>query len=223
MAKRGRGHSRTKQREQRQMQLIFGSVALVVFAIIAAIAYTFLTAPPDIPDDRLKALPSEGAAEPVVRVLEIGSYGCTVCRTVYDQGLVQNILAQYGDRVQFTFQNFPLPASYPNDPMVAEIAQCAFDQGNDAFWTMHNAIYELTHDEYTEFEEEDFIALADEKGLDADAIQTCMDEDARQKAVDYWEKDSQRRTDGTPTFFVNGQRVPNYNQLEAAVNAALNG
>jgi hypothetical protein len=52
--------------------------------------------------------------------------------------LEEMIENDYAEQVNFVFVNFPVISI--NDPISAEAAQCALDEGQDAFWTFHNSI-----------------------------------------------------------------------------------
>jgi protein-disulfide isomerase len=123
------------------------------------------------------------------------------------------LIDTYGD-VQFIFRNAPIITT--NDRRGAEAAQC-----DEAFWTMHDAIFSLPTDEFVEAEDGDLVDLAREAGLDAEALEHCLDQRTHERTVDYWENNRLREgISFAPTLFVNNQRV-DQSTLEAAVKAAL--
>ena len=223
MAKRNRNtKSKTVQRAERQQYLIYSSIILIILVLVAYVAYTIITAPPEVAEARLQEEAFIGQQNAPVEVIEYGAYGCYSCRYVHQSGVLQQVLDRYGDQIQLKFRNWPV-ISPTNDPLAAEAAQCVLDQGTGAFWTYHNALFDLSNSEYSQHQHtEDFVALADEVGLDADAVQSCLDSNTHERTVQYWKNYAERnQMRVTPTFFVNGQRLNDATQLETAVESAL--
>jgi protein-disulfide isomerase len=220
MAKRRRERkSRIKQRERRQQLIIIGTLASIVLVFVAVVVYNIVTAPPGVSDARLEQEAVIGQPNATVRIVEYGAYGCPGCRSFHQSGDVENIVNTYPN-VEFRFRNLPIISA--NDKRGAEAAQCALDQSDEDFWVMHDAIYDLSQDEFLGYDDGDFASLAGEVGLDAEAMRTCLDERTHERTVNYWENEG--RSDGiasTPTIFVNNVPLADPSTLEAAVNQAL--
>ena len=221
MAKRRRERkSRIKQRERRQQLIIIGSLVGIVLVFVAIVLYNIVTAPPDVSEARLEQEAIKGQPNATVRIVEYGAYGCPACRTLHQSGEIDEIIDNYQD-VEFRFRNLPIISD--NDRLGAEVAQCALDQGDRAFWLMHDAIYDLPTSEFDDYSDDDFIELAEGlEGVNAEALRTCLEENTHERTVEYWEDEG--RGDGigsTPTIFVNEQRVEAPLTLEDAVNQAL--
>ena len=219
MAKRRRGRkSRIKQRERRQQMIIVGTLVGIVVVVIAIILWGIINAPPDVSDERLAQEAVRGNANATVQIVEYGAYGCHACQSLAESQTIENIVNS-NSNVQFIFRNVPIISE--NDRAGAEVAQCALDQGQDQFWAIHDAIFELETDEYIDASEDDLIELAGEAGVNTTALETCLDERTHERTVDHWEGQGRRaQITSTPTLFVNGQRVDTAS-LEAAVQAAL--
>jgi|GEM_PF-1084922 len=157
-----------------------------------------------------------------IQIVEYGAYGCHACRVVHESNVVQDIMAQYGDRVQFVFRNYPVIS--PNDPLASEASQCVADQGQDAFWAFHDALYDLTDAQFAGYAaEENYVSLAANLGLDSEALATCLASNTHELTMIVWAQHGQQvGILGTPTFLVNGQRVDPF-QLENVVIQALGG
>lgn len=196
--------------------------AIVVIVLLVVIAITVRNDAPEVAEARLSLEASLGSPEAQVQIVEYGAYGCHTCRAIHQSQIVENLLADYGDDVQFTFRNWPV-ISPQNDPLAAQAAQCALDQSQEAFWQYHNALYDLSNGEYREHQAiGDFVALADKIGLDDQAIQTCLEDHTHDRTVDHWKSvGDDLNLPGTPTFFVNGQRVNSPAQLADFVQEAL--
>jgi len=210
--------SRIKQRERRQQLIIFGFLGGILALFLGIIAYNIINAPPDVADARLEREAVLGQPNASVQIVEYGAYGCPHCRDFHESGEVERLIETYGD-VQFVFRNAPFISG--NDKRGAEAAQCALDQGDEAFWAMHDAIFSLPTDEFIETNDGDMVELAREADIDAEALEQCLDDRTHERTVDYWETDRVREgITSTPTLFVNNQFV-DINSLEAAVSAAV--
>jgi len=222
MAKQNRGKSSIKKNEQRQQMMIYGAALVLIILIAAALAYTILDAPPTVSAERLALESSLGGQQAPVTIIEYGAYGCHSCRAAHQSGILQQILATHGDNVRLVFRNFPV-ISPQNDPLAAEAAQCALDQGDDAFWTLHETLFDLSDAAYAQMKDrDDFVQLASSAGLDDSALADCLAAGTHQRTVDHWEANSRNaNVRATPTFFVNGRLVGNPSQLEEIVRSEL--
>lgn len=179
---------------------------------------------PDEPSDKLREPISEqdwprGPEDAPVTVVEYGDYDCPSCRGAYE--MIETLLAQQGERIRFAFRHFPLTKAHPRALPAARAAEAAGRQGR--FWQMHEAIFtgpiqpsdEQLHD------------YAGQIGLD---IQRFTDDFADRQL----EREILRRrmqglrsgVNGTPTFFINGDRYRGEVSLEAlteAVESAAKG
>ena len=164
--------------------------------------------------------PVLGAADAPVTVIEYGAYGCPSCRQFHQLGIVEQLLADFDGQVKFVFRDFPVIAP-AYDRRAAEVAQCALDQSNDAFWTFHDMLY--THIDVGASTEE-LIGWGLAAGLDEGALRTCVDSGIHKATVAYdLERGLALGLPGTPSFLVNEQRVfaPSESSLRAAIQQAL--
>lgn len=169
--------------------------------------------------------PSYGAEDATVVVKEYGDFQCPACAGV--QPVVKDLLEEFGDRVRFEFNDFPLP-NHDHAQMAAVAAQCAFEQ--DKFFEFHDLLYENQGDwgpeNATEEEAMDMmIGYANNIGLNEQAFLDCT---TQQEIADRVQEDFNEARDlginSTPTFFVNEKIVtdPPYSiSLRAAIEEAL--
>lgn len=199
----------------------FGGIDLLVAIFFGIIAYTSLDTAPEVSDARLEKEAVRGPKDAKVRIVEYGAYGCVICRRTHQSGIVEDVLELYGDQVSFTFRNYPIRVKH--DPLAAEAAQCALDQGDSAFWTFHNALYALSNADFRSYTEiAPYVTLAEENGLDADALENCLDNATHKRTVEHWDEYGDSiNLPGVPTFFVNGRRLNNPSELETAISEAL--
>lgn len=158
-----------------------------------------------------------GSETALVTLTEYGDFQCPACKTAHDI-LTKPLLTKYDGKVRFEFKHFPLRNIHSYALEAAEAAECAADQGK--FWQFFDLAYENQ-------ERLSGVALrewAAELGLDAALFDRCLKSNIKEKAVlaDFAEG-SKKGVNSTPSYFVNGVRVPN-NSLEtlsAAIDAAL--
>ena len=140
-----------------------------------------------------------GDANAPVTLVEYGDYECPHCGHAYP--IVKSIQHRLGKKLRFVFRNFPLAESHPHARHAAEAAEAAAAQGK--FWEMHDAIYE----NQVQLEDEDLVATARQLRLDADAIARALDEGTYTARVrEDFRSGIRSGVNGTPTFFINGER-----------------
>lgn len=140
-----------------------------------------------------------GPADAPVTLVEYGDFECPYCGQAYP--IVKALQQRLGSRLRVVFRNFPLSESHPHAQHAAEAAEAAGAQGR--FWEMHDALYE--HQDA--LGDRALVGYATEIGIDAARV-------ARELESGEWE--DKVRSDfrggvrsgvnGTPTFFINGER-----------------
>ena len=212
--------SRRNQSQQQSHWIMGGAVMLVVAAALFLILSNSGEAAPEVVDERLTLDPVLGNPDAPVTIVEYGAYGCTACQAWHRAGIIEQLLAEYPGQVNFVYRDFPVIApSYSR--MAARTAQCALDQGNDAFWDFHNAVFTFAD---ARSSQEDLIQLGAQVGLDTDALQGCVDNNTHVATVQYHEnKGRELGLPGTPAFLVNGQQLfyASPDALRAAIEQAL--
>jgi protein-disulfide isomerase len=161
---------------------------------------------------------SFGPANAKVQIVEFSDFQCPFCSQA--AGVVHKIRAKYGDRVRFTFRQFPLPM-HPNAREAAEAALAAGTQGK--FWEFHDRLFKNQNQlDRAALEEH-----AKESGLNVAAFKKSLDEHKFAPAVDADLKLGEKaQVNGTPSMFVNGTRVANPTNFEVVsqlIEAALKG
>ena len=144
-----------------------------------------------------------GPADAPVTLVEYGDYECPHCYRAHP--MLKRIVANLGDRLHFVFRNFPLTEIHPHALHAAEAAEAAADQGK--FWEMHDTIYEHQQDGPLALEDRALVGYAEELGLDARRVASALATDAYEERVraDFM-SGVRSGVNGTPTFFINGQR-----------------
>ena len=215
MARRKRDRAKIKERKQardkekQQQKMVQIGAAVIVLVVIGMIAFFSLKSEigPEVADARLELDPVRGNPDATVTITEYAAFGCSACRSWHEAGIVEDILAQFPGQVNFVFRDMPIiiPAW---DQAMGEIAQCALDQSNDAFWLAHDTLYEDTNQGRTSQPNAIDMVLADNSALDADALHDCVDANTHASTVQYdRSRPEAAGIRGTPSWFINGQQV----------------
>jgi protein-disulfide isomerase len=136
-----------------------------------------------------------GPATAPVTLVEYGDFECPFCGRAHL--IVQELLEQLGDDVQFVFRHFPLSQIHPHAMRAAEASEAAAAQGQ--FWPVHDMLYE--HQDA--LDDESLLGYA--QALDLDVNRFAQDLSSHRHANRIRE-DFMSGVNGTPTFFINGRR-----------------
>jgi protein-disulfide isomerase len=143
-----------------------------------------------------------GPADAPVTLVEYGDYECPHCGRAHV--VLREVLSALGDEVRFVFRNFPLAEAHPHAEQAAEAAESvAAHAGNEAFWTMHDLLFE----NQDALEPDDLLGYAAAVGADSHTVADDLAAGAMTGRVRADFKSGVRSgVNGTPTFFVNGRR-----------------
>jgi protein-disulfide isomerase len=152
---------------------------------------------------RLDGSPSKGPADARVTVVEYADFECPHCRELYES--LQGIEAKY-PQVRFVYKNFPLTQIHPWAETAAIGARCAYEQSPDAFWKVHDAIFENQDVISPENVWDKLVSFASQAGLNGDTFKACLSSADAQKAVDAEHAEGVAvGVNSTPTAYVNGR------------------
>jgi len=155
-----------------------------------------------------------GSADGSIRLLEYGDYECPFCGEV--QPIVKEIQRRLGNNLLFAFRNFPLTNIHPHSEHAAEAAEAAGAQGN--FWGMHATLFE----NQGALEDEDLAEYAVELGLDEKRlIREVTSSVYAPRIREDFKSGVRAGVNGTPTFFINGERYDGARDLKHLLNALI--
>lgn len=142
---------------------------------------------------------AQGAPDAPLVLIEYGDYQCRLCGRAYQA--VKALQERFGPELRFVFRNMPLSRTHPEAQLAAEAAEAAGAQGK--FWEMHDALYENQHSLGPELIRE----LARKIGLDMRRFEEDLAEHRfHQKVRQDFMGGVRSGVNGTPTFFINGER-----------------
>jgi protein-disulfide isomerase len=157
-----------------------------------------------------------------VTFVEFLDFECEGCKAAYP--IVEQLRADYGDRVEFVLRYFPLSGHF-NAERAARAVEAAAQQGR--LEPMYHKMYE-TQSEWGEKDspaDDVFRGFATELGLNMAAFDTAYKDPATAQRVREDLDDGQALgVRGTPTFFINGEevRLRGPDDLRNAIEEALN-
>jgi protein-disulfide isomerase len=145
---------------------------------------------------------AQGPEDAPVTLVEYGDYECVHCGRAYP--IVKQLQQHFGKTLRFVFRNFPLKESHPHAEHAAEAAESvAVHGGGAAFWNMHDLLFE--HQDA--LDDRALVHYATALGLDSTAVAEDLATGALANRVNKDFRSGIRSgVNGTPTFFVNGQR-----------------
>jgi protein-disulfide isomerase len=164
----------------------------------------------------LKGSPVRGPANAAVTIVEFSDFQCSYCARA--SGTVARVLAQYPGKVRWVFKHYPLEF-HADAPLAHRATLAAHQQGK--FWELHDAIFANQR----ALKRDDLLKHAATLGLDVARFTADLDGDrfkpilARDMA-----EGTKVGVDGTPTFFIEGQRLVGaqpYEAFVAAIDKAL--
>jgi protein-disulfide isomerase len=151
-----------------------------------------------------------GSADGSIKLLEYGDYECPFCAEA--QTIVKAIQRRLGNDLCFAFRHFPLTNIHPHAEHAAEAAESAAAQGN--FWGMHNILFANQE----ALEDENLATYAAELDLDETRlIREVTSSVYAPRIREDFKSGVRGGVNGTPTFFVNGERYDG--ELKLLLNA----
>lgn len=147
----------------------------------------------------------KGNPDATVKIVEYSDFQCPACAAF--QPVVNDMLEAFGDQVSFEYRHFPLSALHPYAEQAARAAEAAGQQGK--FFEFHDKLF-VEQDSWTSGAAPTtfFLRYAGELGLDVDQFRRHLRSSQLRDEV---RADAALAREaglaGTPTFFLNGQRM----------------
>ena len=206
--------------------------AVVALAIVGGIAYFTNESGPRDPnapkvDPDVATLMEEGPLEDIVMgkadapntIVEYASMTCPHCANFYND-VFPEVKEKYIDtgKARFVFREFPLDGLAVAASM---LARCA---GNDRFYPMVDGLFETQETWAVPGEDgkQKLLLIAKQAGFTQEAFDKCLgDKELFEKIVEVRTRGHEKfGVDATPSFFVNGKRLPGatLKDFEAAID-----
>lgn len=152
--------------------------------------------------------PTLGNSAAPLQIVEFADFTCPFSKQAFS--VMRELLAKYPSQVSYTFRHFPLQdQAHQGGLEASEAAFCAGKQNK--FWAYHDKLF-LNQKNFTL---EDLKGYAGQIGLDVPSFTKCLTSSlAEQKVGLDWTDGYSLGINGTPTFFINGQKVEGAIPLE---------
>jgi protein-disulfide isomerase len=162
--------------------------------------------------------PERGPKNAPVTIVEFGDLQCPACKAA--QPTIEALVAAEPN-TRFVFQSFPLPM-HNWAAKGANYADCVGRTSNDAFWKFIAKAYEMQAEITAENVDEKLSAIAEGLGLKGAEIAACAAKPETKTHVDASiELGKAVEVTGTPTLFINGRKIGNFDAQLAEVYKSL--
>lgn len=166
-----------------------------------------------LPDPKRDHL--QGRIDAPIALLEYGDYECPFCGEV--QPIVGEIQRRLGDDLCFAFRHFPLTSVHPHAEHAAEAAEAAGEQAG--FWPMHETLFA----NQDALDDKSLAQYAAALGLnEVRFIQEVVSGAHAERIQEDFKSGVRGGVNGTPCFFINGQRYDGARGLEPLLAAVSN-
>jgi protein-disulfide isomerase len=153
----------------------------------------------------LDGSPSKGPANASVVIVEFGDFQCPSCRQLHL--ILRQLLPSY-PQVRLVFKDFPLEQIHPWAMIAAITGRCAFQQSSEAFWKLHDLIYDSQDVITPENAYDKLVQLATDAGVSPVPLRACIaDPQTIQLVRKSIAEGRNLEVNSTPTIFLNGRIV----------------
>ena len=174
--------------------------------------------PATVRDDSHRLSEPENSEATFVEFLD---FECEVCGAVYPY--VEELRAEYGDRVTFVMRYFPIP-SHANSQNAAVAVEAAAQQGQ--LEAMYQRMFEtqIEWGEKSESEAARFRTFAEELGLDMAKFDAAVADPATlERVLSDFDEGRRLGVQGTPTIFIDDVKIEltSIDDIRTALEAAI--
>lgn len=169
--------------------------------------------------------PMIGNPDAKVQVIEFSDYECPFCARFW-RDTYPTIKEDYIDtgKISFVYRDFPLENIHPRATPAAIAAECVQElEGDEAYFDMHDLIFANQQS----LSDQDLRTYAVQAGVNGAQFDECYADEDGEMAAEVQadlQAGQQAGVTGTPTVFVNGEKIVGAQPLSvftAAIDAAL--
>ncbi|MCF6276591.1 MAG: DsbA family protein [Candidatus Magasanikbacteria bacterium] len=160
----------------------------------------------------------KGNPEAVAVLVEYADFQCGGCKQY--SSVVSGAYEKMSGGLQVVYRHYPLESIHPNAFDASRASEAARKQ--DKFWEMHDLLYSRQSSWASSSKaKEKFVEYAEELGLDRDKfLQDFSSDEVENKIKTDIASGNAMNVQGTPTFFLNGERFePNTLNVELFTSA----
>lgn len=208
--------------------IIWGTSALVLVAAVWGIG-KLANSVPSAPSGTLVVPVNDsdnvlGSADAPITLVEYSDFQCPACGAFHT--VLEKLLAEPDakGKIKLVYRNFPLQ-QHANAQIAAQAAQAAGLQGK--FWEMHDKLFEnqtVWSGQSNAAARQAFIGYAKALSLNIERFNADIDSQAVKDKINADRTGGvDSNIDATPTFFVNGIKMPQPQSYEEFKSFVLNG
>jgi protein-disulfide isomerase len=184
---------------------------IVIIGALVVISAYFLLTKTQIPVSQRQQsvevqtgnLPPLGNPNAPIKITEFGDFLCPFCAravtVLYPQ--IENLINE--GKVVLYFRDFVV---HPQAMIIHNAARCANEQGK--YWEFNKSAFQKFLDGIDTSKKENLLSLAKELNLDIPSFEKCLDENRYSQDIQNdFQAGVSAGVEGTPTFFINGQKV----------------
>lgn len=198
---------------------IIGIIAVVLFG--GSFWYASISAEKN--NEGIEITPNTiGNSEATVTLVEYSDLQCPACASFAPA--VKEIVELHGENISFEYKHFPLPI-HPHAIQAAMAAEAAGQQ--DKFFEYHDLLFENQQVwAQSVAPQATFLQYADELGIDIDTFKRHMNSSLiRDHIQSQFNEGRELGITGTPTFFLNGERmqIQTFQDFAVQIGQAVSG
>jgi protein-disulfide isomerase len=145
--------------------------------------------------------PSLGVVGAPVTIVEFADFGCPYSRE--SSFVMRELATLYPTQVHYVYRDFPITELHPIAQKASEAGECAREQ--DKFWEFHDKMYQNQSD----LSEETFVEFAQALNMNVSRFESCLTSGRHaQEVLQDYQDGVAAGVVGTPTFFINGNKIP---------------
>jgi protein-disulfide isomerase len=149
--------------------------------------------------------PTKGPDDANVTLVEFADFQCPHCRELHEE---LKVIEVNRPQIRIVYKDYPLNEIHPWAQTAALGGRCAYDQSPDAFWKVHDLIFDNQDVLSPENIWDKLVDYATQAGLNTDTFKACLSSPDAQKAVDGNHADGMALgVDSTPMIFLNGRPI----------------
>jgi protein-disulfide isomerase len=188
---------------------------IVIIVALVVISGYFLLTKTQVPTSQRQQsvevqtgnLPPLGNPNAPIKIIEFGDFLCPFCARavteLYPQ--IENLINQ--GKVALYFRDFVV---HPQATIIHNAARCANEQGK--YWEFNKNAFQKFLNGVDTSKKDTLLSLAKELNLDLQSFEKCLDENRyNQEIQNDFQAGVSAGVEGTPTFFINGQKVEGLN------------
>lgn len=202
-----------------------------VFIIASVLGIIFLGAKTDKSSGLVSREPQpisasdwiNGEMSAEVVIIEYSDFECPACASYFP--ILKDLKEKFGSQIAVVYRHFPLTQIHRNAELASLASEAAGRQGK--FWEMHDLLFENQRNWSDNFgAKEIFIGYAQQLQLDEKQFINDLDaKDLQDKVSASYREGVSIGIAGTPTFFLNGEKISNprgYEEFERVISEKLN-